>query len=735
MAPLHNPRTTPKRVPKTPFGTVLERSVQTFFGDILPPIRYGLDPAQLVHHLKADRTTASSRHAITKQNRWRGFPKDPVDTKATQSVYHTFRHIEGIVKAVVDSVTLFNPEAKPSLRFEANSEAVSEPGYRTEATLPDASFIEVSGEHTWKNIAIFGEYSKGDLGFDPVSNAKKITHSMKRCMRHDPRRRFVIGFTIINCDMRLWYCDRSQLLASQPFNFISDHITVVHFFLSVLYAQPHELGWDTSMVALPDGSNFDITVRSVEGDIRIYRTMSLLSDSSTLTTLGKATRVWKVVRLEEGKLSGSAMVLKDYWVGSTDPREGTIAQLIARDIAALKDGLLASSPFVHVEWHGDVILEDHGRMKLDCTRLFPDKSEVTDILYEGEEPAVYPQASKRTSTDGALSASKNLSHVNKLLALRYMHQAQWVHRDISTGNILLEGDQTFLIDFEFAQKVSDEASPRIGTDFFRAIEPDTGHYKFTPSGEPPQEPEISKERFIEIVFNDLPVEEPPRPPLHENEADFLAPVRYNPLHDLESLWWVAVYFLLKWEVEGDTSEESPQPRNAVNWNREKQRKYADEVFYDRFSRFQIMTMPRIFNCNVLGVINPILYNAVKIMERIRLALVERYGQLEQDPASIDCHCADGFHEKLAAGFRQIAELPDMSRVALIPLAASVPPAPLNTPTLSFEVSQGDNRATQGTEVQASKEVPKKTESPSRRLRKIAGTAVHRYNLRPRPGRK
>ena len=147
-----------------------------------------------------------------------------------------------------------------------------------------------------------------------------------------------------------------------------------------------------------------------------------------------------------------------------------------------------------------------------------------------------------------------------------------------------------------------------------------------------------------------------------------------------------------------------------------------------------MTMPRFFKCNVSWAIHPTLYPVVKILERIRLALVERYAQLEQDPASIDHHCADGFHETLAAGFREIVELPGMKHVTLIPLASPVLPAPLNAPALSRE-AQGENTAAQGTEAQASQDVPKKNEKASRRLKKITETVVHRYNLRPRPGRK
>lgn len=43
---------------------------------------------------------------------------------------------------------------------------------------------------------------------------------MENCMRMDPRRRFVYAFTIEDTAMKLWYCDRAQVLVSEPFNFV-----------------------------------------------------------------------------------------------------------------------------------------------------------------------------------------------------------------------------------------------------------------------------------------------------------------------------------------------------------------------------------------------------------------------------------------------------------------------------------------------------------------------------------
>ena len=43
---------------------------------------------------------------------------------------------------------------------------------------------------------------------------------MASIMRDDPRRRFVYGFSIDDCKMRLWFASRSDVIVSEPFDFM-----------------------------------------------------------------------------------------------------------------------------------------------------------------------------------------------------------------------------------------------------------------------------------------------------------------------------------------------------------------------------------------------------------------------------------------------------------------------------------------------------------------------------------
>ena len=51
-------------------------------------------------------------------------------------------------------------------------------------------------------------------------NAMKVLWSMHHIMREDARRRFVIGFSIDDTSMRLWYFSRSDAYVSESFDFL-----------------------------------------------------------------------------------------------------------------------------------------------------------------------------------------------------------------------------------------------------------------------------------------------------------------------------------------------------------------------------------------------------------------------------------------------------------------------------------------------------------------------------------
>lgn len=140
---------------------------------------------------------------------------------------------------------------------------------------------------------------------------------------------------------------------------------MVHFFLSVLYAEPQQLGWDSTMIPLPDEKNYDITVHC-EGGSKVYRTLELLSDSGAQKIRGRGTRVWKAVALENGKECGEPVALKDCWVQSQLTPEGKTLESILADAQTSKYHSFRDLTFLSVRCHGYVYLDDQ-RKTPDCT--------------------------------------------------------------------------------------------------------------------------------------------------------------------------------------------------------------------------------------------------------------------------------------------------------------------------------------------------------------------------------
>lgn len=218
-----------------------------------------------------------------------------------------------------------------------------------------------------------------------------------------------------------------------------------------------------------------------------------------------------------------------------------------------------------------------------------------------------------------------------------------------------------------------------------------------------------------------------------SQADTAPPVeiqlRYNPLHDLESLWWIAVYFVLQREIQSPT----PDPladEDGASWDREQQRKWADGVFYSNDFRCPIMLTPEsgYFHTNVRPVVHPAVRPIVDILEDLRQDLLRRYTEVEKDLASVDFTCADGLHERFMDSFFDIEDLIHLTEdVSLVPLAAPpslIPPA--TVPAASPVVPRQEGKS------QIIKEAKKSTRS--KKQHKRTAITPHHYNLRPRPKR-
>lgn len=133
-----------------------------------------------------------------------------------------------------------------------------------------------------------------------------------------------------------------------------------------MVADHHELGFDPSVCLHHDDANgrqYEITVSSA-AEQQVYRTLSLLSNTTPNAILGRGTRVWKAVRVENGTETGEPVALKDAWVDDDESREGTTYTNILASTTSSKTTETLKKYLLTVLSDGDVFVNG----VLDCTR-------------------------------------------------------------------------------------------------------------------------------------------------------------------------------------------------------------------------------------------------------------------------------------------------------------------------------------------------------------------------------
>jgi len=147
------------------------------------------------------------------------------------------------------------------------------------------------------------------------------------------------------------------------------------------------------------------------------------------------------------------------------------------------------------------------------------------------------------------------------------------------------------------------------------------------------------------------IEQPPAPTITTSKT----PLRYNPLHDCESLWWIAAYFILNmesWAASDQGSSEQPQPQSMLTLA---QREYAGELFYGQAAR-----MAAIYSGTKLE--NFLLYDLpphftrpiVEQMVYLRRVLSSRYRQIEKDLSTISKGACGPLYDAFDVAFTEIA---------------------------------------------------------------------------------
>ncbi|KAF8909747.1 hypothetical protein CPB84DRAFT_1765365 [Gymnopilus junonius] len=532
----------------------------------------------------------------------------------------------------------------------------------------------------WLDVIRCDEYKKKNSEADRLDNIEKVCWNSHHVMRNDARRRFTFGLTIEETDTRMWFFNRQAVRVSQSFNYMTEPKHLIHYILSLSFATLAELGFDMSMTLYKDPSkkSFDYEIRLRE---KTYRTVKVLSDFRADALRGRATRVFEAKEIEGGEVvSGPSVVIKDSWMDADRDTEGDIQRAVLHDLPkelhqyfreiVADNYVLAGDEVDHtslVHLRG-LEITDASKYRLpivkDDSHVEPQQSlglEIDPDLHESatEGFIYYPKVHYRIIFKDVCqpleevrswpTIYKALGDVVEVVTAMYAH-GKWVHRDLSTGNILVDqSGNVQLSDLEFANKTESEGlahhAMRTGTIHFMACEVQVLKYLFAPrsSGLKP-----SLALSLESNFDE------------EKDGDsdtFEFPFVHHTLHDLESIWWIFMRFL--WRYIPDRSGYSKMSlKNQEVLSKELFPGVLSDVYRrDRFSTTDLGKYKKsLADQYCQGVF-------AKIASAFQRELIDAYTKAEKDIRSGGKISYDGFPE----AFKEIQsifsyELPEAEKV-------------------------------------------------------------------------
>ncbi|KAK7042402.1 hypothetical protein R3P38DRAFT_3260419 [Favolaschia claudopus] len=258
----------------------------------------------------------------------------------------------------------------------------------------------------------------------------------------------------------MWSC--ADILNSDPCRRFSYGITefrdLIKVILRLAFANPEELGYDTTVSHIVDDTGTPTTQIKLTVGNNVYVTKKLLSDCRRDGICRRATRVWEAYREDDPERIPVA--IKDVWVAADAVQEGDQLMELHNKLQAVTQLSLPRPPgqyFLTVVEHGFVSTSDGAD---DDTLLM-----IAGITLDGQ----YPLHLKHYR----IVFQEIGTPIHGLETLQLLYQLGLVHRDVSAGNILFVDGVGKLVDLEFMKRYkgpisSSSAEQHIGTPTYTA---------------------------------------------------------------------------------------------------------------------------------------------------------------------------------------------------------------------------------------------------------------------------
>ncbi|KII95570.1 hypothetical protein PLICRDRAFT_48519 [Plicaturopsis crispa FD-325 SS-3] len=629
---------------------------------------------------------------------WRAYDKDPADMEGHEDAVYQRR--DTIFEAIIEEGKE-NPMGRvQTLQFMQYRNQVPVSGHRSNKSRPDAVLRFPGEDYEWRGIGV-AEEDKLDDGVDTYDNRCKAVWSMHHIMRDDPTRRFTFAITIENTTMRVWFGCRSFLVVTEGFNWITEVDKVIHIYSSFAFATTTELGWDPTMRYIPNTkpAEYDIDVYTDGNEDPVtYRNAKIIWDSGAESMRGRATRVFASTHPE----TKAAVAIKDVWRDQDHVSEGANVDMIMDRIAQRGEPFPKFKKyFMEVKQHGDVRID---KQVDDTLQLI-----LRDTLFSLDRPclrlrkpiqSVHDINESRPMVDshGVLSATsiRNRSNdvrrrvhyrivfadvgipvhqvrslkdrcqvfIDSLKALDAMYRLGWVHCDISVGNILCVKDASGeitgkLSDLEYIMALDTddpEHSVRTGTIDYMATEVERMRYCYLPQ-DYTKVGDLNRSDTWDAYTNKgrRRRRQDPQPlPFQE------MPLRHNPIHDVESYWWMMAWSIYMHAPTGSVPTVPPPAGSTTSstpsWRVGDQLAAAEKMFPGTLGsthRHDLITNQAKLDSNVLPAkLQPL----VPYLAEARDRLMVTYGNAEKTlPAGIDPSAFLHIHREFVEIFEDIMD--------------------------------------------------------------------------------
>ncbi|PPQ90042.1 hypothetical protein CVT25_006359 [Psilocybe cyanescens] len=445
---------------------------------------------------------------------------------------------------------------------------------------------------------------------DNRKNALQAVSANVQIMNDDIRRMFTFGITIESDEVTLWYHSRSHSAASERFSFIQNPKLLIKVLTAFLFATDEELGYDPMVTREKDGLyTFKIPDPVLTDHFQRFRTVETLSEYRSNNITGRMARVYQVTKLDDnGEAIGGPLVLKDVWLDNSAKTEREIQNAIFDDIERfwqtptkieelrqlqeehkqlVKDKgyrqyflaiVLDHSGTTTTHYPAAAVIEKGILLELDLKEASPTTGTGVKSTFSGSRSrnenthpvesrdftvpvaprtfgikkhyrVVFQEVCKTVGTLGTLGEVVNVLH-QALTPLQLLLCAGWVHRDISSGNIMAyrsdldniqEPWQVKLADLEYAKKFPPpndyeaSADPKTGTPYFMPLEVMLKRY--LNSTDMKEDMQADRQRVSAV-------QEARAARARATAVSKLGSSRivvHNFQHDLESLWWILLW--------------------------------------------------------------------------------------------------------------------------------------------------------------------------------------------------